>query len=254
MKKSMIAVLLLLAAVPGLCRETSLWVYNTTLEQIVLSETPDTTRAIASISKLMTAMVSLDYDSNIYAKIPMVNKRKTKWTSRKHMMAAMLIRSDNQAAEAIAADYPGGRTAFMAAMNRKARDLGLVFTNFNDPSGLSHGNVSIAAEVGRMVRAASRYTVIRELSHQKQMLIEAKHKKKVRKVMIQNTNTKILMEFDIIEVSKTGFTSAAGYCVAMLAKTRSQEFVIVVLGEPDKHYRKRTVESIMRNHVLDSEL
>jgi D-alanyl-D-alanine endopeptidase (penicillin-binding protein 7) len=252
--KKIIFILLLVAAVPGLCRDVSLWVQNTSTQQIIVAESSGVTRPIASISKLMTAMVSLDYNSNIYARVPMANGRKTKWTSRKDMMAAMLIRSDNSAAEAIASDYPGGRTAFMAAMNRKAWDLGLVFTNFNDPSGLSHGNVSTAEEVGRIVAAAGRYTVIRQLSHQKQMMIEAKHKKRVRKILLQNTNQKILMEFDIIEVSKTGFTSAAGYCVAMLAKTNSQEYIIVVLGEPNKHVRKRTVEDIMHNHVIDRDL
>jgi D-alanyl-D-alanine endopeptidase (penicillin-binding protein 7) len=253
--KNIFSWLLLAAAVlPVHGRETSLWVYNTSQQQPILLSSPDVVRPIASISKLMTAMVSLDYNSNIYARVPIVNGRKTKWTSRKDMMAAMLIRSDNGAAEAIAADYPGGRSAFMAAMNAKAQQLGLAMTEFRDPSGLSHGNVSTATEVGAMVAAASRYTVIRELSHQKQMLIEAKHRKRVRTVMIQNTNSNILMEFDIIEVSKTGFTSAAGYCVAMLAKTNGQEFVIVVLGEPDKWYRKRTVENIMYNHVIDREL
>lgn len=252
--KKIVVVLLLVAVWPVFGREVSLWVNNTSLQDVVIAENPGTIRPIASISKLMTAMVSLDYNSNIYAKVPMVSKNKSKWTSRKHMMAAMLIRSDNAAAEAIANDYPGGRSAFIKAMNDKARQLGLINTMFHDPSGLSHGNVSTAAEVGSMVLAASRYTVIRELSHQKQMLIEAKHRKRVRTVLIQNTNTKILMEFDIIEVSKTGFTSAAGYCVAMLAKTRGQEFVIVVLGEPDKWYRKRTVENIMHNHVLDRDL
>jgi D-alanyl-D-alanine endopeptidase (penicillin-binding protein 7) len=252
--KKIIFILLLVAAGPGLCRDVSLWVQNISQPQIIVAEAPDVTRPIASISKLMTAMVSLDYNSNIYARVPMVNGRKTKWTNRKDMMAAMLIRSDNGAAEAIAADYPGGRTAFMAAMNRKAQELGLVFTNFNDPSGLSHGNVSTAEEVGRMVAAAGRYTVIRQLSHQKQMMIEAKHKKRVRKILLQNTNQKILMEFDIIEVSKTGFTTAAGYCVAMLAKTRGQEYIIVVLGEANKHVRKRTVEDIMHNHVIDRDL
>lgn len=254
MKNIFVWLLLAAVALPVFGREPSLWVYNASQQQPVMSASPDIVRPIASISKLMTAMVSLDYNSNIYAQTPMVSKNKSKWTSRKHMMAAMLIRSDNAAAEAIAADYPGGRSAFIAAMNAKAQQLGLTMTEFHDPSGLSHGNVSTATEVGDMVAAASRYTVIRELSHQKQMLIEAKHRKRVRTVLIQNTNSKILMEFDIIEVSKTGFTSAAGYCVAMLAKTNGQEFVIVVLGEPDKWYRKRTVENIMYNHVIDREL
>lgn len=231
-------------------REPAIWVYNTSMETEVLTNGENDTRAIASISKLMTAMVSLDYNSNIYAAIPMVNGKKTKWLTRHDLMAAMLIRSDNQAAEAIAADYPGGRAAFISAMNLKAQQLGINHTAFNDPSGLSHSNVSTAAEVGRMVAAASRYTVIRQLSHQKQMLIKSKYHKRTRNVLLTNTNTQILKEFDSIEVSKTGFTSAAGYCVAMLAKTNDQEFVVVVLGANHKNNRQRAVNNIMRNYVL----
>lgn len=253
MKKILLA-LLLTICLSTHSSATSIWVYNTSDGSAILHSGELYVRPIASISKLMTAMVSLDYNPDIGAPIPMVKRlsKKKKWFTRHDMMAAMLIRSDNAAAEAIAADYPGGRTAFLAAMNAKAKQLNMHFTQFHDPSGISHGNVSTAVEVGKMVAAASKYGVIRDLSHQKQVSIKTQFKKSIRTVTLNNTNIKTLNEFDSIVVSKTGFTSAAGYCLTMLATSHNQEFVIVVLGESNKNYRKRTVDKIMNSYVLAS--
>ena len=120
----------------------SVLLYNETTGHHLIETNPNTVRPIASITKIMTAMVALDYDLDLQRPLKLVGKAKGvlprgTWT-RGEILQAMLVRSDNDAAETLAADYPGGRTAFLAAMNLKADLLGMPHANFSDVSGLDN--------------------------------------------------------------------------------------------------------------------
>ena len=170
------------------------------------------------------------------------------------LISLLVAESDNGAAETIAEDYPGGRKAFIKSMNDTAKKIGMLNTHFDDPTGLSSKNTSTANEVTTMASYAANYLIIREISIQKQIEIEAKVKKKVRKIILNNTNKPILFEFDTIVVSKTGFTNSAGWCNALIVEKDNKRYAVIVLGAQNKQERKKTVENIMYNHINDNEI
>jgi serine-type D-Ala-D-Ala endopeptidase (penicillin-binding protein 7) len=235
---------------------TSAWVYNQTQDTIVLNQQANTVRPVASITKLMTAMVALDHDAVLSRTVKLSNRVGSNLPpgqyTRRQLFDAMLVRSDNAAAETLAQDYPGGRTAFVQAMNRRARVLGMTSTRFQDPSGLSRNNVGTAGDMGTLVTTAGTYALIREISVQRQIQIESHFKKRIRVISLPNTNQPLLFDFDNIQVSKTGFTNPAGWCVALLVERNKQIFAVVVLGSENKSKRLNTVKDLMYNHISDT--
>lgn len=236
----------------------AIWLYNAQRDEVLIGYNANARHSIASITKIMTAMVYLDHQKYLNTKIRLGNMNRSnlprqEW-SRRDLLAAMLVRSDNNAAETLAADYPGGRDAFVRAMNAKARSLKMMNTHFEDASGLSSKNVSNAGEVSMMILAASQYEFIRQASVKKQILLDAQYKQKVRTIELPNTNRPLLFEFDNIVVSKTGFTNAAGWCVAMVVENGPDQYVVVVLGSKNKHTRTETVKTILYNHLKDSDI
>lgn len=238
--------------------EPSVVVYNATRDKIEYSSNQNQIRPIASVTKIMTAMVALDYDKNLQRTLKLDGRVGSHLPrqnyNRWQLFQAMLVRSDNAAAETLANDYPGGRSAFIAAMNRQAREWGMKNTRFEDPTGLSANNISTATEVASMMETASGYWIIQEVTTRKQVAVEAQFKKRVRTVNLKNTNSPLLFEFDNIVVSKTGFTSRAGFCLGLVVEQQRQQYIIVVLGSQTKQDRIRTVEKVMYNHVIDNQL
>lgn len=255
MKKIITIAFLLLA---GHVWADSVLVYNVSKHRVEMSRDADQVRSIASITKLMTAMVTLDYDKDLSRRL-MLSKRvgshlpKQEYT-REQLLHAMLIKSDNAAAETLADDYPGGRTAFIARMNYQAELWGMTKTNFSDPSGLGVFNISTAHDVAEMVQLASGYWLIRDISSRKQTALETKYKKRIRTVNLAHTSGPLLFTFDNVIVSKTGLTSAAGWCVGMLVEQNKQQYAVVVLGSKNKNERLKTVNNIRYNHVVDINL
>ena len=238
-------------------REPSVYVYNETTDRIEYQRNSTEYRSIASITKLMTAMVALDHSKDLFRQLPLSTTVRSNLPrgnyTRQDLFNAMLVRSDNAAAETLAADYPGGRTEFIWRMNQQAKEWGINAT-FRDPTGLDRGNMATAGDVGTMAAYAASYWVIRDASVKKTVAFERKFKKKLRKIQLNNTNRPLLMEFDEIIASKTGFTGPAGYCVVLVVEHEKQRRVIVVLGERNKARRTDTVQDIMYNHVLDQNL
>jgi serine-type D-Ala-D-Ala endopeptidase (penicillin-binding protein 7) len=226
-------------------------------DSIIKGQNIQQVRALASITKLMTAVVALDYTTDMDKLLMLSNKAGSKLPRREYtrgeLFHAMLIKSDNGAAETIAADYPGGRDKFISDMNIRAMAMGLKNTRFNDPTGLSSGNVSTAEEVSHLVVGAAFYPMIRDVSTKKEstILIQVKHKD--RSVVLSNTNRVLLREFDSILLSKTGFTNPAGFCVAILiehpVKNEIRHQVIVVMGAKNTTQRVDTVKRMMY-HVM----
>lgn len=236
----------------------SVLVYNMSQHKVEMSRNADQVRSIASITKLMTAMIALDYDKDLSRRL-MLSKRvgshlpRQEYT-REQLLKAMLIKSDNAAAETIAEDYPGGRSAFVARMNQQADLWGLKHTSFVDPSGLGVFNTSTARDLAELMTAALGYWLIREVSTQKHVAFETKYQKKIRTINLEHTSGPLLFAFDSVLVSKTGLTSAAGWCVSMVVEQNRQQYVVVVLGSKNKKQRLDTVKEIRYNHVVDVNL
>ena len=226
-------------------------------DSIIKGQNIEQVRALASITKLMTAVVALDHSTNMDKMLSLSKLTHSKLPRREYtrgeLFHAMLIRSDNGAAETIAADYPGGREKFITDMNIRAMMMGLKNTHFNDPTGLNNGNVSTAEDVSHLVVGAAFYPMIRDISTKKESTILIQVKRKDRSVVLSNTNRVLLREFDSILLSKTGFTNPAGFCVAILiehpVKNEMHRQVIVVMGAKNTAQRVDTVKRMMY-HVM----
>lgn len=236
----------------------SILVYNASKNVVEMERNADLVRPIASITKLMTAMTTLDYDKDLSRRLPLSRKAGSylprQSYNRYQLLMAMLIRSDNAAAETLAEDYPGGRDAFISAMNRKAQEWGMINTRFVDASGLGAGNVSTARDVVNLVETAAGYWLIQEASQKIQVAIETRAKQRVRSVSLPHTSGPLLFVFDQVIVSKTGLTTPAGWCVGMMARQNNQAYAVVVLGAKSKKQRLDTVKDLRYNHFIDQNL
>ena len=156
-------------------KEHSILLYNETASYQVVVRNYDQ-RPIASLTKLMTAMVALDYktylDATYFLSDKAGSKLPKKLYTKRELLTALLVRSDNAAAETLAENYPGGRKMFIKAMNTKAKNLGMNDTVFVDPSGLNKGNISTVEDVGTMMLHASKYTFITNNSVKKEASFE----------------------------------------------------------------------------------
>lgn len=210
---------------------------------------------IASITKLMTAMVVLD------ANLPM-SKRVSVETAdmdvlkgtrsrlsvgmtfqRSELLKLALMSSENRAAAALARTYPGGRKAAIAAMNAKAKALGMQNTYFRDPTGLNSNNVSTARDLVKMVAAARRYATIRRFTTTSSHIVNAKAGKEL---MFNNTNPLVRSDSWDIGVSKTGFINEAGRCLVMEARINKRPVIIVLLDSQGKTARIEDARRIKR--------
>ena len=200
---------------------------------------------IASISKLMMAMVTLD------AKLPLTDtvmvtdedRDYEKGTgsrlsvgsrlSREDMLHIALMSSENRAAAALSRYYPGGRPAFVAAMNRKAHDLGMTDTHFDDPTGLNYHNVSSARDLVKMVEAAYQYPLIRNFSTTSSYDVNTGR----ARLHYGSTNALVRSPVWDIGLQKTGFINEAGECMVMQTTIQSRPVVIVLLDSVGKYSR-----------------
>lgn len=192
---------------------------------------------IASITKLMTAMVVLDSSPILEAPITITDgdvdylrgsrSRLPVGTilSRKTALLLALMSSENRAANALACHYPGGMRAFLSAMNSKAKELGMLNTRFEDPTGLTSKNVSTAIDLAKMVTAAYKYLLIREFT----TTAEAKVEVDGQDLTYRNTNPLVRSPVWDVGLSKTGYISEAGKCLVMQARLAEKPVVIVLL-------------------------
>ena len=209
---------------------------------------------IASITKLMTAMVVLDGSPDLQASVS-ISEEDVDYLrgsrSRLHVGATMtretalllaLMSSENRAAHALARHYPGGAPAFLAAMNDKARSLGMHDTHFEDPTGLTSNNVSTAHDLVKMVSAAYRYPLIREFSTTPGASVEVAG----RPLEFHNTNPLVKSAAWDVGLSKTGYISEAGKCLVMQARLADRAVVIVLLDSVGKLTRVGDANRIKR--------
>ena len=192
---------------------------------------------IASITKLMTAMVTLDSTPSLTERLTISDEDvdTLKGTrsrlkvgtnlNREEMLRLALMASENRAASSLASNYPGGREAFIAAMNRKAHELGLQDTHFSDPTGLTAANVSSARDLVKMVGNAHQYPLIREFTTATQYGVTIGG----RTQAFHNTNSLVKSATWDIGLSKTGYINEAGKCLVMQAWLNNKPTIIVLL-------------------------
>jgi D-alanyl-D-alanine endopeptidase (penicillin-binding protein 7) len=195
----------------------------------IYTKADDKPRPIASITKLMTAMVILDASLPLSEKITITKEdrdllrltgSRLKYgatLTRENLLKVALMASDNRAARALARTYPGGEEAFVRAMNRKADALDMQDSHFTGPAGLDAGNVATARDVAKMARAAHTYALIREATTS-------------RAITVRPYKGKGPLRFGNTNLSKTGYINEAGRCLVMEAKVAGQPMVIVLLN------------------------
>lgn len=225
---------------------------------ILFEKNPNAVLPIASITKLMTAMVVLDAAPELNESlaigdedVDLVKGTRSRLKvgtrlAREEMLRLALMSSENRAASALSRHYPGGREAFVAAMNLKAQTLGLTDTRFLDATGLTAANVSSPRDLAKMVNAAHQYPLIREFS----TASEGEFSIAGRPQQFRNTNTLVKNPAWEIGLSKTGYINEAGKCLVMQAWLNNKPTIIVLLDSWGKMTRigdanriKRWVES-----------
>ena len=240
-------------------RSDSVLVLNQNNGKVVMEKNSRKVVPIASISKLMTAMVVLD------AKLPMngvvsidendIDHRKktssrlpigTRMTRETAMLLA-LMSSENRAANTLGRHYPGGLSAFVRDMNKKAKSLGMYNTRFVEPTGLSNQNVSTAQDLAKMVAAATKYPKIRQFTTTAEATLDLNGQLKE----YRNSNSLVRGGDWDIGVSKTGYISEAGRCLVMQAALANEPFIIVLLDSNTTAMRAADANSI-KNWVENS--
>ena len=209
---------------------------------VLVRKNPGAVLPIASITKLMTAMVVLDAGLPLSERLQITRDdidrlRGTSsrlhpgaWLTRSEMLQLSLMASENRAANALGRHYPGGMPAFVAAMNAKARSLGLRDTRFVEPTGLSSANVSSGGDLAQLVRAASSYPLIRQYSVARSMTVQPAREP----LGFYNTNRLISTAGWSIGLQKTGFISEAGNCLVMIANIEGRPLIVVLLDAAGK--------------------
>ena len=230
-------------------------------QRVLYAKNVDAVVPIASITKLMTAQVVLDSGLPLeeFVTISREDVDRLKGTrsrlpvgaglTRGDLLRLALMASENRAAAALSRAYPGGREAFIAAMNRKATVLGMWNTEFVDGTGLSSHNVSTAEDLARLVRAAHGYPLIREFSTDSQYTVTL-----FSGQQLQYTNSNRMVKNPDWEIglSKTGYISEAGRCLVLQAMIQSRPVIIVLLhswGTLTRIGDANRIRRWMENHV-----
>lgn len=226
----------------------------------IYEKAADIARPMASITKLMTAMVVLDAGLDMREEITLdpedfvgpkrasSNLKSGDRLNRAEMLLMALMKSENPAAKSLARNYPGGYSAFMRAMNRKAQDLGMSTAFFGDPTGLDKRNVASSNDLVKMVRAAGNYDVIRRFSTTKSYdFYVSNHSSGNRTYKANNTSSLVRDGSYPIGISKTGFINEAGRCVVMETRVNNRPAIIVILGANSSATRWGDAKNILNS-------
>ena len=232
-------------ATSGGLRSNVVFVQDLNSKAVLYSRNEQVVRPIASITKLMTAVIVVD------AKLPMneviqitqadvdvvKHSRSRLAVGAKHtrgdLMHLALMSSENRAAHALGRSYPGGMTAFVSAMNAKARELGMAQSTFVDPTGLSSGNVSTPRDLVKLLQASAARPSIRFYTTDQQHEVRSAG----HPTLFRNTNMLVSNPSWDIKVSKTGFINEAGQCLVMVARINNRDTAIVLLNAEGKGTR-----------------
>ena len=222
--------------------------------EVLFSKNSQAILPVASITKLMTAVVVTDAALALNEVLSIrqddvdtekgSRSRLTVGTTltREEMLHLALMSSENRAAHALARNYPGGESAFVAAMNQKARFIGMTDTHFVEPTGLSSLNKSSAHDLATLVKLAHSRPLIRELSTSPEFLVDVGN----RQVQFRNTNGLVNNPSWDIGVQKTGYISEAGRCLVMQANMAGRKLIMVFLDSTGRNTRLADAERVRR--------
>jgi D-alanyl-D-alanine endopeptidase (penicillin-binding protein 7) len=227
-------------------------------DEVLFSKNPEAVLPIASITKLMTALVVMDAGLPLDEPLTVSQDdvlgtvgsgirshlRPGTQLTRGELMHLSLMASENRAAYALGRNYPGGLGAFVRAMNSKAAELGMFDTRYVEPTGLSSDNRSSALDLARLVKAASEHPVIRDLSTSWHAVLPVGPKP--RPVEFRNTNGLVKNPAWDIGLQKTGFISAAGRCVVMQAELAGRQLIMVLLDSAGRYSRIGDAERLRK--------
>jgi D-alanyl-D-alanine endopeptidase (penicillin-binding protein 7) len=223
--------------------------------EVLLQKDGDTPAPIASLTKLMTAMVVLDagQDAAEPIRISTADLDRLKHTRaglpvgvvlpRGELLELSLIASDNRATSALARHYPGGSDAFAEAVRGKIVALGLQHTSIEEPTGLSPNNRSSAEDLVKVLRAAGGYAEIERITRKDRHVVRLNSR---RTWKVRNTNRFVGAPGWNISLSKTGFTNEAGRCLTMRLEEAGRTVVVVMMGAMGKSHRASDVLNIRR--------
>jgi D-alanyl-D-alanine endopeptidase (penicillin-binding protein 7) len=226
-------------------RSSAVMVQDAETGEVVLNKNAEAVVPIASITKLVTAMVVLDRGLDLEQRIVLsredldtvkgTRSRLMPGTilTRDELLLLALMASENRAAAALGRTYPGGLSAFVRAMNEKAAELNMTDSRFVEPTGLSAANVASPRDLVKLVRAAHSYPLIRDYSTRERATVMA-FKRPLRFV---NTNNLVRSSHWDIELSKTGYISEAGRCLVMHVRLASKDLIVVLLDSWGKQSR-----------------
>jgi D-alanyl-D-alanine endopeptidase (penicillin-binding protein 7) len=207
---------------------------------LIYGKDVDTVRPIASITKLMTAMVILDARLDLDEKVTITDADRDRLRmtgsrlsvgavlSRQELLLLALMSSENRAASALGRTFPGGVGSFVSAMNNKATQLGMRSSQFADPAGLNANNVSTASDLALMLAAAEGYPFIIQSTTTQQSEVQPFARR--GPLTYNNTNRLLKNENWDIELSKTGYINEAGRCLVMRANIEGEDISIVLLN------------------------
>ena len=213
--------------------------------KVIYASNPDAIVPIASVTKLMTAMVVLDarqsMDEYISVNISDTPEMKGVFSrvklgselSRHEMMLITLMSSENRAAASLAHHFPGGYVAFIAAMNAKAKSLGMMSTHYVEPTGLSIHNVSTARDLSKLLAAARHYPMLSQLSTTKEKTVA--FRKPNYTLGFHNTDHLVNKDKWNIKITKTGFTNQAGHCLVLVTEMGNRPVSLVILDAFGKY-------------------
>jgi serine-type D-Ala-D-Ala endopeptidase (penicillin-binding protein 7) len=222
--------------------------------EVLFSKNPNAVLPIASITKLMTALVvtesGLPLDETLTVTQDDVDTEKGSHSrlrvgtqlTRGEMLHLALMSSENRAAHVLGRQYPGGLPAFVAAMNKKAAALGMADTSYVEPTGLSSMNQSSARDLAVLVKAAGEHQLIRELSTSQEHSVAIGS----RQLQFRNTNSLVRNPFWEIGLQKTGYISEAGRCVVMQATLSGRQLIMVLLDSAGRYSRLGDAERIRK--------
>ena len=239
---------------PLLLRSGAALVLDQDTKEVLYSKNPEAVLPIASLSKLMTALViseahqpldeeltitsdDIDTEKNTRSRL----KPGTE-LSRGVMLHLALMASENRAANALGRNYPGGLTAFVAAMNAKAKELGMNDTHYVEPTGLSSQNKSSARDLAVLVNAAHQVPLLREYSTTPSLEVELGR----RNVQFHTTDRLVATPTWDIGLQKTGFINEAGQCLVMQAQMAGRKLIMVLLDSAGKYSRIADAERIRK--------
>jgi serine-type D-Ala-D-Ala endopeptidase (penicillin-binding protein 7) len=210
---------------------------------VLYEKNPDFAQPIASITKLMTAIVVLNAGQplNQLLAVTSADARVARPThsklnigarlSRSELLRLMLMASENRAAATLARSFPGGLSAFVRRMNETALALGLFAPRFADPTGLHPGNASTARDLAALAQHASRFDIIRGYSTTPEYAVSLR---RARTTLFQNTNRLTRNAGWDIQLSKTGFINASGQCLVLEATVAGRPLVMIILDSSGK--------------------